>query len=57
MERGPRMVDQPRPQRDTAADDNGAGLLPRKSDGTDGARPKNGTHSRRKYVLLTSEDP
>ena len=57
MERGPRMVDQPRPQRDTAADDNGAGLLPRKSDGTDGARPKNGTHSRRKYVLLTSEEP
>ena len=48
----PRTAELPRPQRDTAADDESVGPLPQQSDGTDGARPEIGTYSRREYGLL-----
>ena len=43
--------------RDTEVDENSAGPLPRQSDGTDGARPKNGMHPRCEYGLLAPEEP
>ena len=42
MAHGPRTAEAPRPQRDTAADNNIVGPLTRQSNGNDGARPKNG---------------
>ena len=44
-------------QRDTAADNDSVVPLPRQSNGTDGARPQNGMHLRRKYGLLAPEEP
>ena len=55
MERGPRTAESPRPQRDTAEDDDSVGPLPRQSDGTNSARPENGMHLLRKYGLMTPE--
>ena len=55
MLRRPRTAVPPRP-RDMGTDDNSVGPLPRQSDGADGARPKNGMHSRRKYGLLAPEE-
>ena len=48
MTHGPRTAAPPRPQRGTAVDNDSAGPQPRQSDGANGARPKNGTHLRRK---------
>ena len=53
---GPRTAASPRLHRDTASGDNSAGPQPQQSDVTDGARPKNGMHSRRKYSLLVPEE-
>ena len=50
------MAALPRPS-GTAVDNDSAGPLPRKSNGADGARSKNGMHLRRKYNLLASEEP
>ena len=56
MARRLRTVLPPRP-RDTSVDNDSAGLLLQQFDSTDGARPKNGIHPRRKYVLLAPEEP
>ena len=56
MARGMRMVMQLRPSY-TAAEEDRMGTLTRQSDSTNGARPKNGMHSRRKYGLLAPEEP
>ena len=56
MARGLRNSAAPHP-RDTATDDNSAGPLPRKSNGTNGARPENGMHLHRNYGLFASEEP
>ena len=53
--RGLRKVAQPC-LRDTAADDESAGALPRKSNSADSARTENGKHPHRDYVLLAPED-
>ena len=51
---GPRTAAEPCP-RDMAAGNDSAGPLLRKSDGTDGARSKNGKHLSREYDLLAPE--
>ena len=55
MAREPRTAAPLRP-RDTAAYNDRVGPLPRQYDSTDGARPENGMHPRREYILLTPED-
>ena len=57
MVRGTRTAAAPRLQRDTAADKDSMGPQKRQSDGTDGARPKNGMHSCREYGILALEKP
>ena len=47
----------PRPQRGTAEVRYSTGSLYRHNAGTDGARPENGMHSRRKYGLLALTGP
>ena len=44
-------------QRDTAANNNSMGTLPRKSDCTNDVRPKNVVHLHHKYVSLALEEP
>ena len=56
MARKPRTAAPPQ-QRSTVADDDSAGTLPRKSNGANGARSKNGMHPRREYNLLALEAP
>ena len=51
------MATSPLPQQDTVVDVDSEGPHPQQSDGANGTRPENGTHSRRKYRLLAPEDP
>ena len=57
MTRGPRTSAPSRPQRDTAANNNSAGPQLWQFGGADGARPENGMHLRREYILLAPEVP
>ena len=52
---GPQTVEPPGTQQDMAADDDSVGTLPRKSEGANSARSKNGMHPCREYDLLASE--
>ena len=52
---GPQTEEPPGTHQDTVVDNGTAGPLPRKSDGADGTRSKNGIHLRHEYNLLVSE--
>ena len=57
MTYGTYMAPPLRLQRGMTADNYSAGHQPRQSDGADGTRPKNGTHSRCKYGILAPGVP
>ena len=57
MMRGPRTAAPLRPQQGMSTDEDSTGTQQQQSDGADGARPKNGMHSRREYDILAPEEP
>ena len=56
MTYGPRTALPPRPQRDTAADNDSVGPLLQQSGGSGGASPKNGIRLLHEYGILVPED-